>query len=135
MERCYAFVTNVRSLLDAPTYQLVEGHELRRANDDEIARIKGTIDSLAAATFPNYRLWEDRLELLEPAALPKDYRIRPLNRDDSALLPREEWRYHVVAFRGDTSILDELTMAFDLSPVEPEVGFTIAHLELGQDPK
>lgn len=132
IEQCYAFVINVRSLLDASTYQLAEGHDLRRASDDEIARIKGTIDSLTSGTFRNYRLWEYRLELFEPAASPpSSYRMRALQRDDSRVLPREEWRYHVVAFRGDTSILDELTTAFDLSHAEPEVGFTIAHLELG----
>src|SRR6266581_4120749 len=116
MQQSYAFLLNVRSLLDAPTFQLAEGYELRRANNDEIAAIKRTIGRLNAGGFSDYRLWEDRLEPVDPAS-PKDFRFR-VDRLDSALLPIEEWRYYVVAFRADTAIHNELTTAFDLSHVE-----------------
>lgn len=113
MPQSYAFLMNVRSLLDATTFQLAEGHELRRANNDEIEGIKRTTDKLNAGMFSNYRLWEDRLEQVH------------------SKLPKEEWRYHVVAFRGNNGILQELTDAFDLSRIELEVGFTISHLYPG----
>ena len=104
MQQSYAFLMNVRSLLDAPTFQLAEGCELRRANDDEIEDIKGTINGLNVGTFSDNRLWEDRLEPVDPALLPSDYRLQ-VDRLDSALLPKGEWRYHVVAFRDNTADL------------------------------
>lgn len=110
MQQSYAFLMNVRSLLDAQTFQLAEGHELRCANSDEIEGIKRTIDKVNV--FSRYGYSEARLE-----------------EDGLVSLPTEEWRYHVVAFRGNDSILNELKTAFDLSHVELEVGFTIYHLD------
>lgn len=129
IEQCYAFILNVRSLLDGPAFQLAEGHEPRRANSDEIEGIKRTIERLKTGMFSDYRLWEDRLEQLAPSSLRISVdRSRLL---DASSLPKEEWRYHVIAFRGDNGTLNELSPAFDLSHVELEVGFTIAHLDLG----
>lgn len=58
MEQSYAFLLNVRSLLDAPTFQLAEGHELRRANNNEIEEIKRPIDSLKTGVFLDYGLFD-----------------------------------------------------------------------------
>jgi hypothetical protein len=79
--------------------------------------------------FSDYRLWEDRLEQLDPLSL--RILVDRVGHADASSLPLEEWRYHVVAFRGDNGILNELTTAFDLSHVELEVGFTVAQLDLG----
>jgi hypothetical protein len=110
MQQSYAFVINVRSLHGAGTFQLAEGHELRRANNDEIESIERTMDRLNV--FSNYGILEARLE-----------------QNGLVSRPTEEWIYHVVAFRGNASILNELRTAFDLSHVELEVGFTISHLD------
>jgi hypothetical protein len=60
MQQSYAFLMNVRSLLDAQTFQLAEGHELRCANSDEIEGIKRTIDQVNV--FSRYGYSEARLE-------------------------------------------------------------------------
>ncbi len=74
MQQSYAFLMNVRSLPDAATFQLAEGCELRRANNDEIEGIKETIDRMRLGTSSDNRLWEDRLEPVDPASPPRDYR-------------------------------------------------------------
>jgi len=46
-------------------------------------------------------------------------------------LPEAEWRYFVIAFRGSNATITELQAAFDLAPLELELGFTILYSGIG----
>jgi len=111
----YAFVMNVWHLKDAATYTLAPGHELRRARPEEILVIKDSIASRGPAPRLQYmHLWECQW---------------PHPGGTIGFLPPEEWRYFVVAFRGSNSTAAELESAFDLAPVELEVGLTVVYHE------
>src|SRR6266849_2023591 len=111
---------NVWHLSDAASYTLSPGHELRRATADEVAVIKDTVKSLGPAPQLLYRdLWEHRW---------------PHSGGNIELLPEAEWRYFVIAFKGSNATLAELESAFDLQPLEVEVGFTVVYSEFGGAP-
>lgn len=106
----FAFVMNVSQLVDAPSYALAPGHELRRATNDEITIIKDTLKQLGPPPPAQYlHLWECRWPV----------------QGNVEILPEPEWRYFVIAFRGSNITVSELENAFDLAPLELEVGFTI----------
>lgn len=106
----FAFVMNVGRLIDAASYTLAPGHELRRARANEVAFIKETIKSLGPGPSFRYEsLWEQ----------PWPHASGPLQ-----LLNEQEWRYFVIAFKGPNRTVSELGGAFDLAPLELEVGFT-----------
>jgi hypothetical protein len=104
----YAFVLNVARLVDAPAYDLAPGHKLRRATPQEVSRIKQTIENYAGANPVAALMWEHRAT--ERGALES--------------LPEHEWRYFVIAFDGSNSTVVELEHAFNIAPLELEVGFT-----------
>jgi hypothetical protein len=108
----FAFVMNVRRLIDAEEYILAPGHLLRRATDEEIISIQKNLELLVASPVFAYRLFWER-------ALP--YQGTPEK------APRDEWRYFVVAFKGEYHTISRLIDVFDLGPVELEVGFTITY--------
>jgi hypothetical protein len=85
----YAFVMNVSRLVGATSFTLATGHELRRANTQEIAVIKETLQPyMVFGIMP----WEVRL--LEGGA--------------SERLPEADWRYHVISFQGNNQTLVEI---------------------------
>jgi hypothetical protein len=43
------------------------------------------------------------------------------------VLPETEWRYFVIAFRGLNRTLVEIELAFDIAPLELEIGFTVMY--------
>ena len=111
--RNYAFVMNVNRLTDATHYALVQNHELRRAEPDEIAVIKGILDRVAIVpTLQWLRPWE---------------RQWPHPGGTVQFLPEAEWRYFVIAFQGSNATVADLETAFDLSPLELEIGPTVIH--------
>jgi hypothetical protein len=114
----YAFVMNVSHLEGATNYTLAPGHELRRATSDEIAFIKDTLKRWGPSStlaFTPYSLWESRWPV----------------RGRAEALPEAERRYFVIAFRGSNVTIEELRSAFDIAPLELEVGFTIMYHGLG----
>jgi hypothetical protein len=107
----FAFVLNVGRLIGAPSYSVAPGHELRRARPDEVAVIKDTIGFLGPnPTFRFKSLWEHQV---------------PSQGAQVVRLPESEWRYFVIAFKGNNLLLSQLERAFDLAPLELEVGFTV----------
>jgi len=113
----FAFVMNVWHLLDAPSFTLAPGHELRRATPEEITIIRDRLQLLGPGPDLRYvHLWEQQWP----------YKSGPLNP-----LPEAEWRYFVMAFTGSNATESELERAFDLAPVELEVGFTVLNHVVG----
>lgn len=107
----FAFVMNVGHLIDAPSYTLAPGHELRRATTDEVRFIRNMMESLGPAPhFKFVRFWE------------QPWPYQPGNFEH---LPESKWRYFVIAFRGFNPTVPALEEAFDLAPLELEVGFTV----------
>lgn len=106
----YAFVMNIASL-GVEKYILAPGHQLRRATRNEIAVIKERIEHLGGGGQDFFmHLWEERW---------------PRQQGRIQILPEEEWRYFVIAFRGTNATLNDIQTALDLAPLELEVGFTV----------
>lgn len=109
----YAFIMNVWHLKDTESYSLAPGYELRRASPGEVRDIKEILESHGPTPQHLYmHLWECQW---------------PHPGGSIDLLPSEEWRYFVVAYRGSNSTAMELERTFDLAPLELEVGFTVSH--------
>lgn len=113
----FAFVMNIRQLQNSRSFVLAEGHQLRRANHQQIEIIKEETEkfNLGFSSSPN--LWEASRHDDQPVGGSPERKFVPL--------PNDEWRYFVVMFSGLNSTLNELKIAFDLSPVELEVAFTV----------
>jgi len=103
-----AVFLNVRSLVDFENAQIVPGHFARRATDDEINKIRTGLNRLAG----EYRrhvvsLWEWRWDD---------------NHTQTVRLERNEWRYFVIAFRGDNGTVNDLSLASNISTLGPDIG-------------
>lgn len=113
----YAFVMNVNRLVDATSFTLAPGHELRRASVSEVASIKDKVGALTGINpfVQHGLLWERQL---------------PLDAG-GAQLPESSWRYFVIGFKGSNGSLAELSHAFELAHLEFEVGVTFLSMEMG----
>lgn len=106
----YAFVLNVWHLLGQDTFEIAPGHILRRATSTERGVIRAAMER-TQSFFPHGRtIWQIQW---------------PHTEGPFVALPEEEWRYFVIAFRGSNQTLARIQEAFDLAPLELEVGFTI----------
>jgi hypothetical protein len=104
----YAFVLNVSRLVGATSFTLATGHELRRANSEEITVIRNTVQPyLTFGVMP----WE----------------IRMLDGGDSERLPESEWCYHVISFRGNNQVLVQIEETCSLAQLELKIGFVVFH--------
>lgn len=109
-EQNFAFVMNVGRLVEACSYELAPGHELRRAAPNEVEAIKERLKNLTASwPLSPFRLWEQQLS----------------DASDPEVLSEENWRYHVIGFRGNNQTVVALSHAFNLTRLELEVGFTV----------
>jgi hypothetical protein len=115
-EHHFAFIMNINHMVDAQSYTLMPGYELRRAVPNEVESIKKIIDQLPSDNplVRHHSLWESRL--------PHEGALETL--------PADQWRYFVITFDGtieSAQKVADIQSAFNLGPVELEVGFT-AHL-------
>jgi len=108
----FAFVVNVASL-EADSFTLASGQVLRRAQEDEIAVIKATIDRFNGGlhSFVGFSPWEGKLPFIAGRRIES--------------LPEPEWRYFVIAFEGSHETLIDIQQASDLSSTELEIGFAV----------
>lgn len=106
----FVFVMNIRSLLGSTNFELAEGVNLRRANDDEIESIKRTLKQLSPQRSTGPAFWEESFDN-------ESRSVRPLT--------KEEWRYYVLDLRRIDATPRDLETAFDLAATEIEVGFTL----------
>ncbi|MGH9686608.1 MAG: hypothetical protein ACRD5K_05905 [Candidatus Acidiferrales bacterium] len=97
---------NIARLTDATSYTIAPGHELRRANADEIEFIKSTFERRILPHPFNWdaSVWE-----------------RPLDSSEGPL-PESEWRYFVMSRGENPPPFQEFQETFDLSPLELEAG-------------
>src|SRR5207247_1916473 len=94
-----AFVMNIKTL-SVDSFELANGHILRRATEVEINAIQRFCHSENI-----HSLWEYPLP------------------NGGDLLPKKDWRYFVIDFPGNDDVLRDLRVAFDLSSKELEIGF------------
>lgn len=106
----YAFVMNVSRLVGATSFTLDTGHELRRANSQEISAIRDTVEPYLKFGF---------------GPLPWEMQVR--DGVPSGRLAEQHWRYHVISFRGNNQILAQIEEACSLAPLEIKIGFVIFH--------
>ncbi|WP_342349781.1 hypothetical protein [uncultured Nitrospira sp.] len=112
----FAFVMNVGHLEDGVEHTLIPGHLIRRATLKEIAVIEQTLQRMVGSWLHNYRyFWRHRW---------------PHPGGTIEILPEIEWRYFVIAFRGFNTTMNNLQYAFDLAPLELEVGFTVLYSDV-----
>jgi hypothetical protein len=106
----YAFVLNVSKLVEALSFTLAPGHQLRRANRVEITNIKQTLQGVMDLRSPRLS-WE--------------YEAASYER-----LPEAEWRYFVISFpQSYGNTVTELEEVFSLAPLELRIGFTVVQTE------
>ena len=111
----YVFVMNINRLIGATSYNFDRRHELRRATINEITVIKDQLSKFAPPRQEYYtRFWEHEW---------------PHTGGWQKYLSEPDWRYYVVSGLAGVS---DLTDAFDLAPVELEVGFSAMYLNIGQ---
>jgi len=109
LEDNIAFLLNVGRLIGQDAFEVAPGHVLRRATQTERQFITTILSRIPGGFFP-------------PVAFMWDVDRQP----DSTLrqLAPEESRYFVIAFKGSNDTLLKIEEAFDLAPLELEVGFT-----------
>jgi hypothetical protein len=108
-----AVVLNVSGLADQPpdsTLAVAPGHELRRANAQEIGAIKDVLSGFVGYAFGlGEEAWES--ETL-------DGKLQAM--------PQDKWRYFVIAFDGPGNVtISEIEQALSIAPFELKIGFVL----------
>ena len=108
----YAFVINVSSLVDATSFSLAPGHELRRAKSEEASKIREILEYQTPGPNDEVKVapWEHKR-----------------TGDVVEHLPEAEWRYHVIGFRGSNFTVEDLRHVLDLAPLELKIGFVVMY--------
>lgn len=108
----FAFIINLARMIDAPEMEVAPGMVLAAATDEQIAKIKRALPNIATPlTVDKGDAWEFG---------------SPISFDAKrARLSRDEYRYFVVRFSGSMLKVGRLQAAFDISPVDLEIGVTI----------
>jgi len=104
--RPFAFVLNVKKLIDDSPIELAPGYTLRRARELEVEYIKEFITK-EFGRGSSTAIWETR-----PTASGKQPR-----------LPKKLWRYFVIEFGDDDPNLDLLESALAVAPTSLDIGF------------
>jgi hypothetical protein len=104
--RPFAFVLNVKQLVDADCIEIAPGYTLRRAQKSEIDYIKGFI-SKEFGRGSSTAIWET--QSTASGKQPK--------------LPKRLWRYFVIEFGNDDPNLDLLEAALTVAPASLDIGF------------
>ena len=103
----YVFIMNVSCFTDFEKLELVPGHEMRRANEEEIDEIRTFIKKVGGSQPFAEGAWE-----------------QCWSDDGSSRQPLEpdRWRYFVITFPSTNNMVHKLIEACDLSSAEPEIG-------------
>jgi len=109
----FAFGMNIDGMA-CESFEVIEGHVLRRANRLEMEVIRWAMDKMPSPQQFMVNYWET---------------TRP-SEGPSRSLPETEWRYYVIEFRGANSMISIIENAFDLT-VELHLGFTEMHHDGG----
>jgi hypothetical protein len=107
----FAFVLNVSRLVGCDALEIIPGHIMRRAKEEEIGFIKGVIESLFGKYFSG-GLWETR---------------RPKSGHGKYIkLPVKLWRYFVIEFTGGNQAVELLERALSIAPCSLEIGLILS---------
>jgi hypothetical protein len=106
----FVAMMNVSGIVGGQELQIVPDHVLRRAGDKEITFIKTVVDQFYTGPL---------------RSIPNPWESRQHANGIIEQLPREEWKYFVIAFQGSNQNMIDLEYAFVLCPWEIKVGFTV----------
>jgi len=107
----YAFAMNIKGIKDRTELVLPGAHILRLATTEEASDISRNIDALRGGLQMIKFHWQQQ----DPNLPSGHFRVDP---DPS------EFRFFVIEFQDMAETLELLQQAFDLSPIELEIGFT-----------
>lgn len=107
-----SFVLNISRIDSQVQHEIAPGHELRRATTAEILAIKDVIKGFK--TTNSWDPWEGGKWVKNADG-----------GSSRSRLPREEWRYFVISFKGPNRIVSRLERAFSIAPVDLKIGFTV----------
>lgn len=135
VETHFGFMLNVSKVQHGTSdvgLELVPGLQLRRATEAEVAAIKDVLERQAGTE--SCGIWEkSRLKEETPPDWSDIPHFHSLSKEEWEtaehwgydFLPKEEWKYFVVAFSGSNSTLAALEKVFAIAPVELKLGFTL----------
>lgn len=103
--RPFAFVLNVKELVNTDSVAIAPGYTLRKAQKTEIEYIKEFLKE--NGTRYDTGIWEDKP--IASGRVPK--------------LPKKLWRYFVIEFENDDPDLDLLRAALAMAPSSLDIGF------------
>lgn len=105
--RPFAFVLNVKELIDSDCVEVAPGYTLRRAQESEISYIKEFLKNRFGTESSYTTIWEN-----QPTASGKQRK-----------LPKSLRRYFVIEFSNDDPDLDLLESVLTMSPLGLDIGF------------
>lgn len=112
----FAHVANVGKLQVVGSHQLTNGLEIRKATPveaDTLSRLVSVVRK-SDQIMPRRNPYESSLEVNQ---------VNPRNRQfHTTTLPKDEWRYHVIAFKGSNHILNDFVDASILTQSRIELG-------------
>jgi hypothetical protein len=111
--RSFAFVVNVKELVNTDSVAIAPGYTLRKAHKTEIEYIKEFLKE--NGTRYGTGVWEDK-----PTASGKVPK-----------LPKKLWRYFVIEFENDDPNLDLLEAALAVAPSSLDIGFAKIKVNVG----
>jgi hypothetical protein len=103
--RPFAFVLNVKELVNTNSVAIAPGYTLRKAQNTEIEYIKEFLKENGAPYGTG--IWEDKS--IASGKIPK--------------LPKKLWRYFVIEFENDDPNLDLLEATLAVAPCSLDIGF------------
>jgi hypothetical protein len=111
--RPFAFVLNVRELVNTDSVAIAPGYTLRKAQNTEIEYIKDFLKE--NGTRYGTGIWEEK----------------PIASGKVPKLPKKLWRYFVIEFENDDPNLDLLEAALAVAPSSLDMGFAKIKVDVG----
>jgi hypothetical protein len=111
--RPFAFVLNVKQLIEEERIEIAPGYMLRRAQKSEIDYIKEFL--------------KERFGTESRTAIRQN---RPIASGKEPKLPKRLWRYFVIEFGNDDPNLDLLEAALTVAPAGLDIGFAKIRVDL-----
>jgi hypothetical protein len=111
--RPFAFVLNVKELVNIDSVAIAPGYTLRKAHKTEIEYIKEFLKE--NGTRYGTGIWEDK----------------PNTSGKVRKLPKKLWRYFVIEFENDDPNLDLLEAALAVAPSSLDIGFAKIKVNVG----
>lgn len=117
VEESFAFIISHVQLDLASSIEIDERHALRRANDVEIVFIKEILEKSSHFGQQGWPPYENTV-----LAVPGENSATTYERHD---LPRAEWKYWVITFKGQNDKIDIIGEVLLLLSTPLEIGFTV----------